>query len=152
MARTDGLKGDRGGTYRGRMGALRSGDAIIAADNSTLTDANIPPASAIDCTGYDSIFLTLEHTGGTSTTADVEPLFYDADAADGSRWKRIALGSRDGVTLASAANQKLTIAAGVLTEFRVFGWGKVFLRIDAVASATGNTAWKILGIPGQRRS
>lgn len=150
MARTAGIFGDRGLTYAGRMGYVRAAEGTLAADSSTLTDANIDPTLAVNCQGLDSIFLSLECDGATGVTVDVEPLFRDDDAADAERWKRIALGSRDGVTLAAAANQKLTVGELAMVEFRVFGWGKVYFRVDAVSAASG-TAWRLLAMPGKRR-
>lgn len=135
------------------LAAVRSAATIIAADSATLTDANIDPLVAVDCTGLESIFVGCEITGGTNPTMTVEPLFRDAEAADGSRWRRISLGALPGVTLAAAADPTTGAMApgGSLVELRVFGWNKVFLRISAVANATSTTAWKILAMPGRRR-
>jgi hypothetical protein len=145
MARNTTLK-DRG------VIIARSAAALIAADNATLTDANIAPASALDCSGLDTIFVGVEITGGTSPTMTVEPLFRDEGAADGSRWFRLKTGALDGVTPAAVANQSTgALASNVdFVELRVFGQ-KVFLRISAVANATSTTAWKILVMPGKVR-
>ncbi len=145
MARAVTLK-DRG------VIAARSATALIAADSATLSDANIPPASALDCSGLDSIFVGVEITGGTGPTMTIEPLFRDEGAADGSRWFRLMTGALDGVTLGAAANKTTGALASNadFAELRVFGQ-KVFLRISAVANATSTTAWKILVMPGKAR-
>jgi hypothetical protein len=137
----------------GQLATVRSATALIAADNATLTDANIPPASAFSCIGLESIFVGVEIVGGSSPTMTIEPLFRDADAADGVRWKRLLVGAPPGVTLASAAVQATpALAPDVqLYELRVYGHPLVFLRISAVANATSTTAWKILAMPGLLR-
>src|SRR5690349_3251625 len=89
---------------KGRLGA-RLMTGVIAADNTDLHDANIDPTKAIDCTGYDTVFVSCDITGGSSPTMTVEPLFRDSDAADGNRWRRLKTGVPDGVTLAAAADQ-----------------------------------------------
>lgn len=131
----------------------RSASALIAADSSTLTDANIPLASAIDCSGYDTILVGAEITGGTNPTMTVEPLFRDSEAADGSRWKRIQLGAPPGVTATALATQNTGALAQIsdFVEIRVFGHPSVFLRISAVANAASTTAWQILVRPGAVR-
>lgn len=138
--------------YTGEVATLRSAAALIAADSATLTDANIPPANAIDCTGLDSIFVGVEITGGASPTMTLEALYRDSEAADGARWKRLLLGARDGVTLAALAAEDTGALDGTsLVELRTFGFRYVFLRIKAVANAGSTTAWKILGMPGRTR-
>lgn len=132
---------------------VRSISGVIAADSTTLTDANIPPASALDCRGYETIFVCVEITGGSSPTATLEVLIRDPDATDGSRWKRILVGSPDGVTPGAAASQKTSALDGTsLYEVRVFGHEKVFLRVDAVTNSGSTTAMKILAIPGKTRA
>jgi hypothetical protein len=121
----------------------RSATATIAADNTSLTDANIPAAQAIDCQGLESIWVMVAITGGTGPTMTLEALFRDANAADGSKWVR----SRD----ASGVLKTAALAVGQAHELTVDGWPSVFLRIDAVANATSTTAWKILVRPGKRR-
>lgn len=131
---------------------LRQATAVIAADNSTLTDANIPLAQAMDCSGYDTIFVGVEITGGASPSMTIEALFRDVDAPDGSRWKRLLLGAPPGVTPGAAANETTAALDGTsFYELRVFGAKSVFLRVTAVANAAGTTAWKILGMPGRTR-
>jgi hypothetical protein len=138
----------------GQWTEVRSATAAIAADSGTLTDANIPPAQALDCWGFDSIFVAVEITGGASPTMTVEALFRDADAADGSRWERLMLGARDGVTAAALANENTGALAPNANpvELRVFGARSVFLRITAVANAGSTTAWKIIAMPGKKRA
>jgi hypothetical protein len=142
-------------------GALRTGEtviarsatAVIAADNSTLTDANIPAAEAIDCTGLDTILVGVEITAGTNPTMTIEALLRDADAADGSRWGRYLLGAAPGVTLGALASETTGALASNTqwAELRVFGHPAVFLRITAVTNSGSTTAWKILARPGAVR-
>jgi hypothetical protein len=75
---------------------LRSAAAAIAADNATLTDANIPPASAFSSQEFDSVLLSAEITGGASPSFTLELLLRDLEAPDGQRWKRLALAKRFG--------------------------------------------------------
>lgn len=126
---------------------------MIAADNTSLTDANIPPSQATDCTGYDTIFVGVEITAGTSPTMTLEALYRDAEAADGSRWKRMLLGARPGVTLGALATEDTGALDGTsFVELRTYGFKLVFIRIKAVANSTNTTAWKILGLPGRTRN
>ncbi len=133
----------------------RSGATAIAAENASLTDANYDPTKGLDCFSYDTIFVGVDITGGTSPTATIEPLFRDSsDAPDGGRWFRIKCGVTDGVTLAAAAN----LNTGALTpntdftEIKVFGCRNVFLRISATGGTVNTTtAWKILVMPGKVR-
>lgn len=127
---------------------------VIAADSATLTDANIPLAGAIQCRGFDTILVGVEIAGGAGPTATIEALFRDAEAADGSRWKRRLFGARDGITaLASpAAEDTGALAANSdFIELRVHGAPLVFLRVKAVTNAAGTTSMKILVQPGRRR-
>lgn len=135
MARNTTLK-DRG------VITVRSASAVIAADSATLTDANIVPSLALDCSGLDSIFVGSEITGGTNPAMTLELLFRDDGAADGSRWFR----------LATAAYQSAgpLVPNANFAELRVYGQ-KVFLRIASVLNATNTTAWKILAMPGAAR-
>jgi hypothetical protein len=147
MSRNSGL------LLTGQTTIARSATAVIAADSGTLTDANIPPAQGLDCSGYDTIMVGVEITAGSSPTMTIEALFRDADAADGSRWGRYLLGAAPGVTLASLAGETTGALASntQFAELRVFGHPLVFLRISAVANATNTTAWKVLVRPGRVR-
>lgn len=124
---------------------VRAVGGVIAADNTSLIDANIAPASGLDCGGYDTILVAAEITAGTNPTATIEPLFRDQDAVDGSRWKRPLLGAPPGVTLGAVAAQMST-ALGPLDvyEFRVFGHPLIFLRINAVTNSGSTTNINIL--------
>lgn len=122
---------------------VRSASATIAADSATLTDTNIPPASAINCRGLETLWVRVDITNGTNPTMTLEALFRDADAADGSRWVR----NRD----ASGVLTTPALAVGQAFEVTVDGWRSVFLRIAAVANATSTTAWAIYARPGKRR-
>ena len=132
---------------------VRSASAVIAADSATLTDVNIDPTVALNCWGYDTIFVGVEITGGASPTMTIEPLFRDADATDGSRWRRLLVGALNGVTLGAATVATTGALAPDLTssEIRVFGHTSVYLRITAVANAGSTTAWKIVAKPGVTR-
>ena len=142
-----------GALSTGETTQLRSISGVIAADSATLTDANIPPASGIDCTGLDTVMIGVEITGGSSPSMTIEALFYDADAADGSRWSRYLLGSAPGVTAAALAAETTgtLLSNSQFAELRVFGHPKVFFRVTAVANSASTTASKILGRPGQWR-
>lgn len=145
-----------GGLWTGEVAELRSIAGVIAADSTTLTDANIPPAQAIDCSGLDTVLVAVEIAAGTNPTATIEALLYDENAADGSRWKRMLLGAAPGVTATSLANETTgalayTTNALNFAELRVFGHSKVFFRVSAVTNATSTTSMKILGIPGRVR-
>jgi hypothetical protein len=135
----------------GTIVTLRSASSMIVADNTTLSDANIPPAQAINCWGLESIFVGVEITGGSAPTMAFEALFRDGEAADGSRWRRHLLGALPGVTLASAAAVTTGALASDLSmvELRVFGAESVFFRCTAVTNETSTTAWALLGMPGR---
>lgn len=134
--------------------AARTITGTVTADNSSLTDANIPPAGAVNCRLYDTVFVGAEITGGTAPNVTVELLFRDAEAADGSRWARLLTGVADGVTLAAGAAQ----TTGTLTngssfvELRVFGAKSVYPRVTAVANGTGTTGATILMMGGKARN
>lgn len=135
-----------------QLAVARSATAAIAADNTTLTDANIPPAQALDCSGFQTVWLGVEITGGSSPTMALEVLVRDGDAADGARWKKLLVGSPDGVTAASAASAKTPALDGTsLFEVRVEGRSSVFFRVDAVTNSGSTTAWKILAMGGKPR-
>ena len=140
-----------GGLSTAQVAAVREVAGAIAADNSTLSDANYAVADALDCAGFDSIFVGVEIDGGSSPTITVEPLFRDGDAADQSRWTRLLVGSPPGVTLAAAAAQS-TGALAALTMVELFVFGRVvYLRRSAVTNSGSTTASRILVIPGRVR-
>lgn len=120
----------------------RSASAAIAADSSTLTDANIDPTVAIDVTGLETIWVAPDITGGASPTMTFEVLSRDANASDGQRWRR----QRNASGLVASP----VLAVGEMAELSVPPCGKVFIRITAVTNAGGTTAWKILVLPGKR--
>lgn len=140
------------GLRTGEITVVRQATAVIAADNPTLTDANILPADGVNCAGLDTVLVGVDITGGASPGMTIEALIYDENAADGSRWKRLLLGAAPGVTLAALANETTgSLVPGNLAELRVFGASKVYFRITAVANAGGTTAWKIFAMPGKVR-
>jgi hypothetical protein len=140
-----------GGLSTTQVAAAREISGEIAADSATLSDALFPPASALDCRGFDSIFVGVEITGGVSPTCTIEPIFRDGDAADQARWGRLLVGSPPGVTAASAAVQS-TGALAPLTMVELFVFGRlVYLRRTAVTNEGSTTAMKILAIPGRPR-
>lgn len=137
------------------VGIARSTSGVIAADNATLTDANIPLSGSIGCQGFETIFVGVEITGGTNPTATIEALFRDGEAADGSRWKRRLLGSRDGVAGVAAETNKAAETTGALdgtsmVEMRVNNHPNVFLRVTAVTNSGSTSAMNILVSPGRR--
>ena len=144
-----------------KSGALRTGETTIArtiagaiaADSATLTDANIPPGQAIDCSGFDTIFVGVEIVAGTNPSMTLEALFRDADAADGSRWGRYLLGAAPGVTLGALAGETTgaLLSNSQWAELRVFGHPSVFLRVTAVANSASTTSSLVLVRPGQVR-
>lgn len=144
-----------------KTGCLRTGETTelraiagaIAVDNPTLSDANIPPASGIDCSGYETILVGVEIATPGTATMTLEALFYDADQLDGARWSRLLLGAAPGVTLGALAGETTGALANgsQFAELRVFGHAKVFLRVAAVANSGGTASAKILGRPGRVR-
>lgn len=124
--------------------------AVTAADSTTLSDANIPLASAIDCSGFQTLWVGVEFVGGTNPTATLEVLVRDGDAADGARWKMLLVGSADGVTAAAAASARTAALDGTaLQEVRVEGRSKVFLRVHAITGTP--TSLSILAMGGKPR-
>lgn len=138
-----------GALFTGEVSIARSASAVIAADSATLTDANIPPAQGLDCSAFDTILVGVEITAGSSPTMTIETLARDAEAADGSRWKRMTAGLAFEGTPAVGDTGALDGTAFV--ELPVFGHPLVFLRRKAVTNATNTTAWKILVMPGRYR-
>lgn len=133
--------------------SVRSVTGTIAADPGTLTDALIPPTLAVDCHCWDTIFVAADIAGGTAPSVTIEPLFYDSHAADGSRYRRIAVGALPGVdTVATPASQVATLANGAtMAELMVFGHPQVFLRVSTVANATATTGYTLVAMPGRIR-
>jgi hypothetical protein len=118
MSRPIGLSSDpaRAGIWRVKAGSP------VADDSATLTDANITPTvssttgGAIAFYGLDSILVAVEFVGGTDPAAELDVLFRDEDASDGSRWKR--------------AGAAVTLSAD-FQEVQVFG-SKVFPRLQDI--------------------
>jgi hypothetical protein len=133
--------------------SARSVAGTIAADAATLTDTFIAPTLAISCQMFDTIFVGAEISGGTAPALTVEPLFYDKEAADGSRWKRIAVGALPGVDpVASSASQTVSLASNAtMAELMVFGHPQVFLRVTAVTNATATAGYTVVAMPGRVR-
>ena len=142
----------------GQTTALRTIGGVIAADSATLSDANYPAVGgvltgAIDCSGYDSIFVGVEIVAGTGPTMAIEALFYDPNAPADAHLSRLLLGAEPGVTvgaLASEVTPALT-SDNQYAELRVFGHKQVFLRVTAVTNPTSTTSATILGRPGRVR-
>ena len=140
-----------------RMTEVRTIAGVIAADSATLSDANILVAEALDCRGFDTIWVGVEITGGAAPTCTIEALFRDEGGADGSRWQRIQTGALNSVSpTASPTDQVANQLTSVLTnlqqcEIRVDGWKQVYLRRTAVTNAAGTTTMKILARPGKTR-
>lgn len=116
----------------------------VAADSTTLTDANFPlladatTGGTIDCRALATLWVSAEFTGGSGPTIDIDPLIRDEAAADGARWKRLKPG--DTPTLFQP-----TLDGTGFVEIRVDG-GQVYPRIKAVS---GNpTTVVILARPG----
>lgn len=145
-----------GGMFTGLSAATaRAISGAIAADSATLTDANFPPASGFSCQGYDTILVGVEIVAGTNPTATVELLFRDEEAADGSRWKRLLLGAREGITALASPASETTGALGSNSDFielRCFGASLVYPRVTAVTNSASTTSMKILVLPGRQRS
>ena len=116
---------------------------VIAADTATLTDANYPVASAIDCTGYETVLVKCAVTGNAAATMAIEALFRDSNAADGSRWPRRVNASGAIVTaalLTDVQEQELTVD----------GHDLVFFRVTAVTNSAGTTTASIYVRGGKR--
>ncbi len=145
MGRPNGLSGSQ-------VAEVRTFTGVIVADNASLVDANYPLDQALTCRGYQTIWVGVEIAGGSAPTATLEILVRDEDALDGKRWKKLLVGSPDGVTAAAAASQKTPALDGTaFFEVRVEG-RVVFFRIDAVTNPGSTTGIKILAIPGKPRS
>jgi hypothetical protein len=138
---------------RGVVALVRTKTAVIAAESTTLTDANFPVAQAVDCNGYETVFVGVEIDGGTNPTVALEVLSRDEEAADGKRWKKLLVGAPSGVTaIAAVASQKTIALDGTgLQEVRVEG-AKILFRIDAVTNAALTTEARVLVMPGRTRT
>lgn len=137
----------------GETTELRAIAGAIAADSATLSDANFPIANAINCEGYESIFVGLEIAVPGTATMTIEALFGDPDAATDLKWSRTLLGAEPGVTVGALAGETTgaLLSGSQFAELRVFGHRYVFLRVTAVTNAGGTTSSKILGRPGRVR-
>lgn len=122
-------------------------------ESATLNDTNFDPTLALNCEGFDTIWLGAEIDGGTNVSIVVEPLVYDSGASDGSRWRRLLVGSPDGIdTVSALAVSTVTLANdGRMTEVRVDGRSKIFFRLVSTANGTGTTAARLLAMPGRTR-
>lgn len=144
---------------RGAGSGIGAANTVLAIDSATLSDANYPNVSgvltgAIDCTGYDSIFVGIEVDVPGTSTAILEALFFDPNGAVDQKLSRNMLGAAPGVTATALAAEKTPALPGVesqYAELRVFGHPQVFLRVDTVANAGSTTGYKILVRPGKVR-
>jgi hypothetical protein len=141
------------GIQKGIVAVAREIAGPIAIDSATLTDANILPSLAINCSRYDTLFVGVEIDVPGTALMTIEALFRDPFAVDGSRWKRLMLGSTPGVTaLATAASEDTGALDGSkMAEIRVYGAKLVYLRVKTVANTVGTTASRILVMPGTVR-
>ncbi len=131
---------------------VRTKVGVIAADSATLTDANIAPAVALNCKGFDSILVRPVITGGVSPSVVIEPLFYDANAADGARWQRVILSPTPGMVPAGTDAIPTTCALGngQVEEISTHGFAKVYLRVVSVNNPGSTTNLVLLAYPGAR--
>lgn len=143
MARPGGLKSN---VYA----ALRTGITVADAAAPFL-DAGYPVANAIDCRGFDTIYVGVEFVGGATPTAVIEVLKRDPDAPDGLRWKTLLIGAPNGITQIGAPVSLATptLDGTGMAEVRVDGYSVVYLRVKALTGAP--TSLVILGLPGVRR-
>lgn len=133
--------------------------APVAADGSAdppnATDAAFPPTNSatvvpIDCSELATIWVAAEMSNGGVQLAQgagsivLDPLWRDAAAADGFRWKRPGFGN---VTSPSPEQPKLD-AGGEWVEVRVDG-ALVFPRIEAVTGTADTVV--LLARAGQPR-
>lgn len=148
---------------RGAGTSIGAGSTPIVTDSATLNDASLSFNQAVDCTGYDSIFVGCEIAGGTNPSLTIELLFRDSEAADnnsaatGIRWRRLLAGSRDGLTTVTspAALETITVGTGTAAttfqEMRTWGHRWVFPRIVTATNAGSTTGFAILVKAGQVR-
>lgn len=137
------------GISKGVITIAREIPGLIAIDSATLTDANIIPSKAINCAGYESLFVGVEIDVPGTALMTIEALFRDPNAADGSRWRRMFVGARGGFTLAAALAAEDTgpLDGTKMVELRVWNHSQVFFRVSAVANAAGTTGSRILVLP-----
>lgn len=133
--------------FTNEVSAVRTktnGGSAVAADSGTLSDANFPllanatTGGTIDCRGLATLWVSVEFTGGTNPTIDLDPLIRDEGAADGARWKRLMPG-------ATPALFQPTLDGAGFVEIQCDG-GKLFPRIKAVTGSP--TGIVILARPG----
>lgn len=155
-----------------RIAVVRSVAGAIAVDNASLIDANYPGptyppdpgtnptyplvlgAGAVDCRGFDTMWVGVEIVGGTAPTATIELLIRDEDAPDGSRWKRLLVGAKNGITtIASPVASDTGVLAqnSDFIEMPTLGRAVVYPRIKAVANSAGTTLINILMFAGAPR-
>ena len=139
-----------GGFSATQLTLVRAG--VTAADAiAPFTDANYPAANGISCKGFDTIYIGVEFVGGATPTATFEILQRDPDAADGSRWKLMLVGSNSGITQVGAPASLATPALDgtSMAEVRVDGRQLVYIRAKAVTGAP--TSFSVLATGGVRR-
>lgn len=124
---------------------VRSISGAIAADSTTLTDANFPTSIGYDCTGFETVIVKVEVAAGTNPTMTIEALFRDADAADGLRWTRRV--NSAGTPLTTGA-----LPANAECELTVDGHSLVCFRVTAVTNSGSTTSSKVIVRPGKRAS
>ena len=122
---------------------VRSIAGAIAADSTTLTDANFPTSIGYDCAGFETVIVKVEVAAGTNPTMAIEALFRDEDAADGLRWTRRVNSS--GTALTTGA-----LAANSECELVVDGHSLVAFRVTAVTNSGSTTSSKVIARPGRR--
>lgn len=140
---------------RGAGSVIGQANVVLAADPAPGLDSVTPPAQMIDCEGYDSIFVGVDIAGGTAPTMTIQLLFRDSEAANGSRWRQVAIGARDGITAVASPAIETSGALGngsTFVELRTLGHRFVFSRITAVGGTpAGSTGWAIYVKPGRVR-
>ena len=116
----------------------------VTTDAAPYADAHCPPipdpttGGAIDTTGFATIWLGVEVTGGGGITVTILPLVRDDGAPDGSRWKSL---------IVNGAALQITPPLAGFVEVRVDG-RLVFPVLASIEGApTGVT---LLAFPGTR--
>lgn len=135
-----------------RFTIVRTVAGVIAADNSTLSEVNIPVASALNCVGFDTILVRPVITAGTNPAVVIEPLFYDEFAVSGARWQRLILSPTAGAVPAGddAIPTTCALGNGQMEEIQTFGFKHVFLRIASVVNPALTSNLVLLAYPGAR--